>query len=51
MTLTLCGTYPFSAIREAQDIFGLDFDPEAFEKLAAEGMESTDEELEEFVVC
>ena len=32
---------------EAQDIFGLDFDPAELEKLAREGLPSDDEEGEE----
>ena len=32
---------------EAQDVFGLDFDPAEFEKLAREGLGSEDEEEEE----
>ena len=38
---------------EAQDIFGLDFDPAELEKLAREGLPSDDEEEEdeEYNVC
>ena len=35
------------ALMEAQDIFGLDFDPAELEKLAREGLPSDDEEGEE----
>ena len=37
----------FSALREAQEIFGLDFDPEEFERMADEGFLVSDEEDEE----
>jgi transcription elongation factor SPT6 len=36
-----------SALREAQEIFGLDFDPEEFERMADEGFLVSDEEDEE----
>ena len=35
------------ALMEAQDIFGLDFDPAELEKLAREGLPSDDEEEED----
>ena len=35
------------ALMEAQDIFGLDFDPAELEKLAREGLPSDEEEEEE----
>ena len=43
-SLLIWYTECYSALMEAQDIFGLDFDPAEFEKLAKEGLESGEED-------
>ena len=44
---TLCTCIVFRALLEAQEIFGLDFDPSEFDQVAREGLGSEDEEEEE----
>ena len=50
LSLSLWLSFHCRALLEAQEIFGLDFDPAEFDQLARDGLGS-DEEGEEVCVC